>query len=292
MKAKVNVSKAIYYSKQNKSARGHRKGVSVLFLLVTIFAAAILMLTAGCGGGSSGSPAAQDPVDNVLKVGIYDLDLPPLFFLDAEGNLTGFEIDLLEEVAGRLGREMEYVRVTDEYAEALLTGEVDMVWGNVPVMEGEASEGLLLSRPYLKTEQVAVVDRDSGIERKEDLEGKRFVAVRWTAADQMIKDRSLGINYSRASAFRNYLTPFDSMQRDSATVVICDETIAKYMIRELGDGFVILAEALGEVSYAAAFRPDDTRILEKVESALDAIGADGAGEKLSMQWFDKNLYIK
>jgi polar amino acid transport system substrate-binding protein len=275
-----------------KKEKSIRKRASFLLLGAALFAAVFLVLTAGCGGSgnSGGSPVVEEPIEGVLRVGIYDLDLPPLFYLGSDGKLAGFEIDLLEEVAGRLGRELEYVRITDEYADALRAGEVDVVWGNVFI--SSTTPGVLLSRPYLKTEQVAVVARDSGIEKKEDLEGKEFATLMWTPADQLIKLGVIELNPTRIRTSKLYRSTFDSLNDESISAVLCDETMAEYMMGELGDGFFILAETLGEVRYAAALRPDDTRTLEKIESALEDIGADGAGEKLSRQWFGKNLYIK
>jgi len=249
-----------------------------LFLLT----AAILALI-GCTGGPS--------ANSVWRVGLLDTELPPLFFQDEQGNLTGFEVDLLSEVAQRLGKKIEYVKVTNEYEKALKEKTVDVVWGNVLDTE-EARKALLLTNPYLKTNQVAVVAKDSGIETKEDLNGKELLTVMWTPADQYSKDGTFGIEFVQIRGFGAYQTTFDSLKDKTAVAVLCDETMAEYMIEKLGDQYIILSETLGEARYAAAFRPNDTQTCKKVQSILDAIAKDGTGEKLSQQWFQKNLYIK
>ena len=226
----------------------------------------------------------------IIKVGIFDLDLPPLFYEDDEGNLVGFEIDLLNEVADRLNWEVEYVRVDDKYGDALNAKEVDVVWGNVPDLE-EIRENLLLTKPYLRTNQVAVVAKDSGIEKKEDLNSREYFTVRWTPADILVKHRTFEIIGTQITASRYYLSTSNSLQKELSAAILCDETISSYMLDELGEGFVVLQEPLGEVNYVIAFRPNDSKTCNKVQSVLDDIAADGIGKSLSEYWFGKDLFI-
>ena len=270
-----------------------RNRVRVLKSTVLLLAIALLFTATSCGGpAATGRQTANQPAEDetTWKVGIFDLDLPPLFFTDTDGSLTGFEIDLVQEAAKRMGKEIEYVRVTDTYAEALNSGEVDVVWGNIPDTE-ENRELMLLTKPYLQTQQVAVVAKDSEIEGKADLEGQVFATVKWTPIDKMMKDHSLGISFTRISTSRDFQTTFDKLLDESVSVVLCDETMADYMLKDIDNAIVILPESIGEVKYAAAFRQEDSGTCEKAQTALDAIASDGTGQKLSQQWFGKNLII-
>ena len=293
--------------KTNKisSALKTRKGMFVLLL-----ALALMIVAADCAREPSKEPATEtiaEPVANtekgaddktsededeggIWRVGIFDLDLPPLFYTDANGDLVGFEIDLVKEVAGRIGGEIEIVRVDDKYAGALEAGEVDVVWGNIPDTEA-VRETVLLTKPYLRTNQVAVVARDSGIETKADLDGKNIAAIMWTPADRFLTDHTFGIRFKQVGHYKPYRTAFDALQEGAVSVVICDETMPEYILEEMGDGYYVLPAPLGEVCYAIAFRTDDAKANEKVQSALDAIAMDGTGEKISVKRFDKNLYI-
>ncbi|MCI8589619.1 MAG: amino acid ABC transporter substrate-binding protein [Clostridiales bacterium] len=100
-------------------------------------------------------PADDDSLRTVheagtLKVG-YIPDYYPMMFEDANANVQGFDVDLIEEAARRLGVTVTYEKVSAENQEAkLANGDIDAVFGGFAVTEQRA-ETLTLTRSYLKT---------------------------------------------------------------------------------------------------------------------------------------------
>lgn len=68
---------------------------------------------------SSGAPKVQTITPGVLKIGSQQSYIPGEFFPEGEDQVQGFGVDFVDEIAGRLGLETEWVQV--DYS-AIITG--------------------------------------------------------------------------------------------------------------------------------------------------------------------------
>jgi ABC-type amino acid transport substrate-binding protein len=86
--------------------------------------AVIALLLAGCGSSSS-----------TLRIGV-DATNPPMEFLTPDGDLTGFDIELVELVAADANLEIEWVPLLfNQFLDALVQGDVDItiVGNEIPI---------------------------------------------------------------------------------------------------------------------------------------------------------------
>jgi len=108
-----------------------------------------------------------------LSVGI-DGPSPPFGLLDpATGKVGGFQAELAADIAKRLGVELETVTVTaSTRVQFLQAGKVDLLVANIQWTQ-ERSEILSFApTPYNLVGGAAMVAKNSGIHRWEDLRGK------------------------------------------------------------------------------------------------------------------------
>lgn len=99
---------------------------------------------------------------------------PPFGFLDPATNQTGgFQTELGRNIADRLGVKLEVVPVTaSTRVQFLQSGKVDLLIANIQWTQ-ERSEALSYApTPYNRVGGAALVRKDSGITRWEDLKGK------------------------------------------------------------------------------------------------------------------------
>ena len=92
-------------------------------------------------------------------------------FVGDDGEFTGFDLEMAQEVAKRLG--MEYVPqpiAWDSKDMELDAGTITCIWNGF-TMNGR-EENYAWTDPYLNNKQVFVVREDSGIDSKEGLAGK------------------------------------------------------------------------------------------------------------------------
>ena len=154
-------------------------------LLVLLLAAIVL---AACGGGSTeedpttddatGSGGTEEDVlakvkeEGKLVVGTEGT-YPPFTFHDDSGKLTGFDVEIAQEVGKRLGVEVEFLETQwDAMFAGLDSGRFDMVANQVGI-NPEREESYEFSDPYISSTAVLVVAKDNEeIKSFEDLEGK------------------------------------------------------------------------------------------------------------------------
>ena len=75
-------------------------------LAMLFFISAALCLLAGCGGKTD-APQSDNSLQKVLDTKQFvlglDVGFPPMGFADETGEITGFDIDVAQEVCNRLG---------------------------------------------------------------------------------------------------------------------------------------------------------------------------------------------
>ena len=101
----------------------------------------------------------------------FDQDFPPMGFIGDDGEFTGFDLELAQEVASRLGREFVPQPIAwDSKDMELESGNIDCIWNGFTMTGRE--DDYTWTEPYMENTQVFVVSADSGIESQADLAGK------------------------------------------------------------------------------------------------------------------------
>jgi polar amino acid transport system substrate-binding protein len=84
------------------------------------------LLLAACGGAAGGSQLDVIKKAGVIKVGT-SADYPPFEYIDESGNKAGFDIELMEEIAKRLGVKVEWVDMPfDSLIAGVQEGKIDI----------------------------------------------------------------------------------------------------------------------------------------------------------------------
>ncbi len=141
------------------------------FLLHLTLAAALLpFISPGVS-----ADATLDKIKDRGKIVVgVDGASPPFGFLDPATNQTGgFQTELSRNIANRLGVELEVVPVTaSTRVQFLQSGKVDLLIANIQWTQ-ERSESLSYApTPYNLVGGAALVRKESGISKWEDLKGK------------------------------------------------------------------------------------------------------------------------
>ncbi|MCL5069810.1 MAG: ABC transporter substrate-binding protein, partial [Actinobacteria bacterium] len=120
----------------------------------------------------NGSQESSRESKNLLTAG-SDTTYPPFEFIE-NGDITGFDIDLIREIASRMKKEIEIISSTwDPKFKDLIDGKLDLIISAVPI-ESEKTDIVDYSRPYYILEYLMVSLSGSEIRIKEDLAGKKI----------------------------------------------------------------------------------------------------------------------
>jgi polar amino acid transport system substrate-binding protein len=265
-------------------------------------AALLLALVVGVLGlfsGCTNKQAADDSwkkVEEAKKIVIgVDDEFPPMGFRDESGNIVGFDIDLANAVAEKLGIEADIRKINWDAKEMeLSTGKIDAIWNGFTITP-EREEKVLFSKPYLKSGQVIIVMKDSPIKTKADLAGKIVGLQNESSSEDALKSDEATYKSIGEDNIKKYLTnveAFLDLEIGRVDAVIVDEVVAKYQATKSDGKMVVLEDSFAEESYGIGFRKEDKALCDKVQGALDSLVEEGTAKTISEKWFGSDIVEK
>ena len=219
----------------------------------------------------------------------FDQDFPPMGFVGEDGEYTGFDLELAQETAKRLG--LTYVAqpiAWDAKNMELESGNIDCIWNGF-TMTGREDE-YTWSQPYMENSQVLVVMEDSGIETLEDLAGKIVEVQADSSAEAALKEMpDLTSTFGTLQTTPDYNTAFMDLEMGSVDAIAMDVIVAGSQMQEREGSFKILEESLASEEYAIGFKKGNTELCEKVQKTLEEMAADGTMAEISEKWFGEDI---
>ena len=219
----------------------------------------------------------------------FDQDFPPMGFMGDDGEYTGFDLELAQEAAKRLGLEYKPQPIAwDAKDMELESGNIDCIWNGFTMTGRE--DGYTWSEPYMENSQVFVVAGDSGIKSQADLVGKVVECQVDSSAEAALKEvPDLTATFAQLLTTADYNTAFMDLEQGAVDAIAMDVVVAGYQISQRNADFVILEDSLAAEEYAIGFKKGNTELKDKVQGALEEMAADGTLKTISEKWFGKDI---
>jgi polar amino acid transport system substrate-binding protein len=252
------------------------------------------------------TPVTGGLLDTVLKAGVLriatDKDYAPQSFLKPDGTFEGFDIDVGNEIAKRLGVTAKFMA---EDWDVITAGGWAKRWdisvGSMTITKPR-EQVLAFTSPYYYTPAQMAVTKKSGFTSIDQLAGKTVcVGVSTTYEDWLkgtLESESLGPVATPPAGVTVKTLPSDNN---------CAEAIAAG--QNVGDGFLssitVIQSSIdnntpinmvGTPVYVEQLAascdksgPDPTDFVAAVSKIIDAMHADGTLTAMSMKWFKADL---
>lgn len=237
----------------------------------------IVGLFAACNnnGDDVTDPSGTDAVKKeVLKVAT-NADFPPFEALDDNGDYVGFDIDLMYEIGERLNMEIQFDNLIFEGVIAAVGTTSDAAIAGLTIDETRL-ESVDFSDSYFTAKQNVIVLNDSEIETVEDLKGLRIGAQSGTTGADIAEEIEDVVfsGYDKAA-----MAVLDLMNGSLDAVIVDRNPAAEFVnvnegIKAIGDDF------FEDEFYAIAVKKGNTELLDKINTALAEIIADGTYDTL------------
>ncbi|EFC97580.1 ABC transporter, substrate-binding protein, family 3 [Hungatella hathewayi DSM 13479] len=219
----------------------------------------------------------------------FDQEFPPMGYVGDDGEYTGFDLEVAEEVAKRLG--MEFVPQPVDWAAKdmeLESGNIDCIWNGFTMTGRE--DDYTWTEAYMANQQVFVVTAESGIKTLADLAGKVVEVQAESSAEAALKDDpNLTGTFGTLQSTPDYNTAFMDLQMGAVDAIAMDEVVARFQIEQRQVDFIVLDETLAAENYAVGFKKGNDALKDQVQAQLEALAADGTLAKISEKWFDKDI---
>ncbi len=245
---------------------------------------------AGCNQQQASSDSGTDP--ETLSEFVVGLDqaYPPYGFIGDDGQITGFDIELAQEVCNRNGWEMKAEPIDWDAKDTLLnSGTITCIWNGF-TQEGREDD-YTFSEPYMLNGQVIVVKADSGITSFDDLAGKTVVTQTDSAAEDVLEgdQAELAATFASLDTIGDYNTAFMQLESGAVNAVACDLSIAEYQMAANPDAYVQLPDMLSEEHYAVGFKKGDQALADTVTNTLREMNSDGFVEELCQKYAEYGI---
>ena len=206
----------------------------------------------------------------------------PYVFQDARDptKLVGFEVDVADAVAARLGVRARMIQGPwDKLLDLLDRGDFDLAMNGLEETEDKRG-AVLLSKPYYVSTQKLTVRKDNANAPK-DLDSVKGVAIGClpgSMANKLLDERGAD---TRAYDVQDDIYKDIVLGRTSAA--LADEPIAHYY-GDIDDHLMTLPANYGELRYVVAFRLKDDTLRRAVDAAFVELARDGTLRAIYERW--------
>jgi aspartate/glutamate/glutamine transport system substrate-binding protein len=261
------------------------------------FAAALALLTAvsltACGGGNTKSNAQSGGYVETIKkrgklvVGVkYDTYL--FGYKDPQdGQVKGFEVDLMKELAKRMlgdANKLELKEVNSKTRMKMLKGgDIDLVCATMTITDQRKKE-IDFSRVYFMAGQSLLVPNNSPIKSVKDTAGKKVATAKGATSGKNLQ--AVEPN-AQIELFENYADAFTALRAGRVDALTTDDSILMGM-QQQDPRFKIVGGQFTKEPYGIGVDKKNKDLLEYVNKFLDDIMKDGTYDKLYKKWFKQD----
>jgi polar amino acid transport system substrate-binding protein len=246
---------------------------------------AITLAAVGCGGDaapSGGERAAKATVstleNGVLTVG-SDIPFPPFEFRDGN-EITGFDVELVDELARRLGLRVKWVDTAfDTLFTQVAAGRFDMA-ASATTITPERAKQVSFTEPYFAAQQALTVNttRSAGIRAVAHLSGGDVVAVAKGTTGEAWARANLPDGV-KIRSFPEAPDTYTALEAGAVTAVIMDEpSVITEVAKRKG---LALPQTIDTAErYGFAVDPRNHGLLDALNRALGEIKQEGSYQRI------------
>src|ERR1043165_8370318 len=239
----------------------------------------MLLLLVACGDSKHGGT-----LDSIKKRGelTWGADLqggePYLYEDPAHPNhIIGFEVDIANELAKRLGVKAKFVQYNwSNLVPSLERGDFDIAMNGLEAT-GERKERILMSEPYYVYAETLSVRKGSPYKTLADLKGKRVGTLNQTYAHDLLRaDPTIDI-----AVYEGNEEPYIDLEQGRVDAVLLDNIIAdRYCCVPTRPTIECIPDDIARGTYIIGIRKSDPELKRAIDSALQAMRADGSLQRI------------
>src|SRR6476620_1774391 len=237
-----------------------------------------LSLAATACGGDEGSSASQSAQEGSLTVGIK-FDQPGLGLRNPDGSFSGFDVEVAEYIAGKLGVAPENIQFKESPSaqrETLIqNGEVDYIVATYSITDAR-KEKVDFAGPYFIAGQSLLVKSDNtDITGPDSLNGgKKLCSVTGSTPAQKVKDQYA--QDVQLQEFDTYSACVEALRNGAVDAVTTDDIILAGYAAQYPGELKVVGAPFTEERYGVGLAKGDDETRAKINDAIEAMIADGS----------------
>lgn len=261
---------------------------SVLFGFVG-FGMAIALHACGQTTGSDpvveGAATGASDDDGVpLKVGL-NVGNVPWEYEDEQGNLVGFEVDLVNLVGDRLGRPIEFIDMPfTELFPAVLSGRIELAMSSITITD-ERLETHDFAQPYYDSDQSLTVRADGAIASLADMRGKVVAVDSGSTGDAWAQNNAEEYGFAEIIRYEGLTAAMMDLEAGKYDGYISDIPSLLYYSKDHPEVVVVERIPTGE-QYSMMFAKGNP-LRDEVNMLITEFKQSGQLAEIHTRWFGK-----
>jgi L-cystine transport system substrate-binding protein len=263
-------------------------------LLGLAAASAAVFALAACSSGapeaSGGASAAGDEYGLVkagtLTVATEGTYRPFSYHDDGSGDLVGYDVEVAEAVADKLGLEIAFEETQwDAIFAGLDAGRFDVIANQVSI-NPEREAQYLFSAPYTVSSGVIVVNEgDDSISSFDDLAGKTTAQSLTSNWNELARESGANVE-----AVEGWAQAVALLQQGRVDATINDELTYLDFVNTNGQSGIEVAATTDDSSLSAlAFTKDKADLVADIDAALEELRTEGVLAELGEKYFGADV---
>jgi ABC-type amino acid transport substrate-binding protein len=270
---------------------------------LAVLALVLGLVLAGCGddeesgsggGGGGGSEPAADvekfdagtPLGDIQEKGEIVIgvtyDVPPFGFNNPKsGKVEGFDVDLGQAVADKLGVKPKFIEaISDNRIPFLQDGTADLILSTMTINEERVGQ-IEFSDPYYIAKGRILVKKDnSDITGVDSLAGKNVCTALGSTYEATLKEQAPDAKLKLVDSYSECL---ESLQNGSVDAISTDDVILTGMIIQ-DDSLKLVGDELSQEPYGAGMKKGNTDLQEFVNGVFSEYKEDGRYAETYEKW--------
>ena len=217
----------------------------------------------------------------------------PYMFINDDNAYDGFDIELAQELARRLGRELVVKNISfDALIIELMQGKIDLIMGGFSITKDREEKMLMIHYAGKKKESLPLVFWEkipTGVMKIEDLAllNNRTICVQPGSLQEDLFSRYSFIDLKRLDSISDML--MEIRYGKSIACALEHEVTASLQKRsaQIKTLSVALPDDLQDKGVGIALRKDNKELFEKINQLIQVLKKDGTIEALEKKWFNR-----
>ncbi|MBQ6471541.1 MAG: basic amino acid ABC transporter substrate-binding protein [Victivallales bacterium] len=238
------------------------------------------LLFTGCGQENAEKPAKPETAAKNQLVMATNAEFPPYEYIDADGKFAGMDIDIMNAVCRELGCTLKVENMKfDSVIPSVNAGKADIGVAGMSVTE-DRKKNVDFTQTYATACQVIIVQANSPIKDADGLVGRKVGVQQGTTGDTLACD----IKDVKLQRFTKGAEAVLALIQNKIDAVIIDNQPAKKFVQANEGKVIVLEKPLSDEAYAMAVKKGNTKLLDKVNAALDALKKSGELDAIASKY--------
>ena len=215
---------------------------------------------------------------------------PPFAYETPSKDIVGYDVDMIKAIAQKTGLSVRIVNTpfTGIFA-SLNNGDIDLIVSGVTINE-KRKQSYSFTAPYFEARQLIALPAASKAQTLKDLTGKKVGVVIGSTGDD-VASSAFGKTSPNIRRFESTPVMIAELVAYGLDAAIGDNGVIAYRVQEHKELKTLSDPAFPKEYFGIAVKQGNKALLDRLNSGLAAIKADGTYAQIYRKWFHSDAPV-